>query len=125
MAGTVATTVCAPADVLKSRFQNSATKDGKRKVSFNYINHKALANLKRVEPIALHITNFEDRRARFFDERVDARLVETCSKHNSHVPLHGTASATYWICLFSGLRYELIIEIPYLRIIAFLCGALL
>src|SRR6266496_4990970 len=32
-AGTVATTVCAPADVLKSRLQNSSSLTGKRSVS--------------------------------------------------------------------------------------------
>lgn len=33
-AGTVATTVCAPADVLKSRLQSSSSLSGKRSVSF-------------------------------------------------------------------------------------------
>jgi dicarboxylate transporter 10 len=36
LAGTVATTACAPADVLKSRVQNAVTIDGVRPVSKVY-----------------------------------------------------------------------------------------
>ncbi len=39
IAGTVATTVCAPADVLKSRMQSAAAVDGKKKVRNGYFAH--------------------------------------------------------------------------------------
>ena len=76
IAGTVATTVCAPADVLKSRLQSATSVNGASPVS-RKPPHKS-------EPLLMVLGNYQnchgvdqEGRARIFDERLDTSMAET------------------------------------------------
>jgi len=79
-AGTVATTACAPFDVLKSRIQ-AASAGGGSSVSSSllpsFCQSSALLNSSVAELGAGRIERFERRRAAVPDEGVDAGLVKT------------------------------------------------
>jgi hypothetical protein len=75
-AGTVATTVCAPADVLKSRFQSSSSLIGKESVSFEQHGQDMVADAAAGGPES-PAADFAGGRPVLLDARVDASVAQT------------------------------------------------
>ncbi|TQS34342.1 hypothetical protein Golomagni_05277 [Golovinomyces magnicellulatus] len=89
-AGTVATTVCAPADVLKSRMQSSAGGDVSNRNESCVENQPT--NTSLVGPESNHSSGSQRRRTKIPHEGLDTSLVTPNTAYCTYIRLYGAAA---------------------------------